>query len=542
MSGRQLVDSLAQASLDAAQAAQEAQYLAQRSTSNHLQAPAAPMQSFLPGMPLSPCRQLEHIDELLSTAPLFQADKHSESNELSELLATLILAIQRERGSTAGWIAGSGRFFSQDVRQFRVDTDSVLIEFDLTSIHSIHQALQVLREWAGESVKASPCAERVYTSLSAYTSLIQAVLAVQERVYAESGRQHVAYIAHLKETSAFQRGVLSGVLSLPSSALSSLPERCSADFTILLHRQRSLVACLEKVLPVYWLRTFAHSLRLDGTELDLFKETSVTPFDEQTASKEACVQNQWDIHTRHVDSLHAGELELSELHLPVSHSCSLHPNRPLPAEEMNYLSTKEDPEAHAFGMGAYSLATAPLIAQSPAHIPTFLLPRGEVCLCQPVREPSLLIDLTILRGHAREQVGQLLPAMFDERNPRGLPAILREIEACISRQDDARAQTFTHKLFARSQADQLHRSLNTETFSTEALPHDPTLGILPLLPSPLPPPPPPPHYIKSYPIQPDVTPPTSPHPIQPISQPENPSPAHASPRRLAQPRQTPTPA
>ena len=386
----------------------------------------------------TPRYQLEHeVEALLSAFPLFQAFKHSQSKNP---LATLIHAIQRERGSTAVWIANGGRLFLQEVLRFRGDTDTVLAEMDRSSIHSIHLAIQVLRERSGLSVKAPPCGESFYISLCAYTSLIKVLLAVQEKMHTERGREHLTTIAHLKETSAFQRGILSSILSLPSSAISSLPVHCSVDFMRSLHWQRSFVAHLETTVPLYWLRKLAVSLRLDGTELSWLNEKSVTLFDEQTASKEARVQYQWHLHTRHVDRLHAGELELSELHLPVSQSCSIHPNPYLPPKEMRHLRTENN------------LTVNMLTPLTCPRIPAFLYLVGEV-ITPPLREPSLLIDLTILRGHDREKVGQLLPAMFDERNPRGLPATLREIEVCIHRQDDARAHKFTRHLFAQSQAE-----------------------------------------------------------------------------------------
>lgn len=171
---------------------------------------------------------------------------------------SLVQRLQRERGATAAWVAGSNTVNLQVFLPCQCGTGSLVADLrrrtDKVAPGDLEPELRTLRKLA-DRVGSNPseCARAFCSTLTGYSKLIKDV----------SGRAFdkmtpmVLTVAKIKEYFAQQRGFIAGVGCLPDAALAALPPRMLVFF---LQVQEELsLATLQAV----------HMARANGGKVDL---------------------------------------------------------------------------------------------------------------------------------------------------------------------------------------------------------------------------------------------------------------------------------
>ncbi|KOO34293.1 protein kinase 2 [Chrysochromulina tobinii] len=167
--------------------------------------------------------------------------------------------------------------------------------------------------WRGTAAGSGAGRAQVfYAVLRAYSALCEEVLQLVERqVWHESGgslwASSISKFARLKESTAYMRGFLTGVIALPERAVPALPPRAFADLVICASNQKAYQDSLRTSAPPRLLQLMAKGFTIENPELAQAHLRLMTEFDLHAIRTALTVRRCWDLYTEHVDKLQAIE-------------------------------------------------------------------------------------------------------------------------------------------------------------------------------------------------------------------------------------------
>ena len=140
------------------------------------------------------------------------------------------------------------------------------------------------------------------------------------QVWQESGgslwASSISKFARLKESTAYMRGFLTGVIALPERAVPALPPRAFADLVICASNQKAYQESLRTSAPPRLLQLMAKGFTIENPELAEAHLRLMSEFDLHAIRSALTVRRCWDLYTEHVDKLQGIEAAvLSELQI-----------------------------------------------------------------------------------------------------------------------------------------------------------------------------------------------------------------------------------
>ena len=274
----------------------------------------------------------------------------------------LLHVLQRERGVTCAWVASGGSlaYFGKLVVDFRAKTDAagpppgmlhrLILQREAVDAEVRRATIAPAADSSTDAAAAAAVAAAVaaappaadsparpaadagadgtrasvfYNVLRAYSSLCEEVLLQSERQVllertGSTSAASIATFARLKESTAYMRGFLTGIVALPEDQVGLLPSRAFADLVVCVSNQRAYQESLQASAPPPLLVVMADGFNIENAELAEAHWQLVSDFNLK-ALRSAFpgtlgVQRCWDLYTEHVDKLHAIEAALLEHH------------------------------------------------------------------------------------------------------------------------------------------------------------------------------------------------------------------------------------
>lgn len=236
--------------------------------------------------------------------------------------SALLHQVQRERGVSCGFLSSIGAIEYFDVPTFRSRTDSTnqtdMYVDQLTSVRTlVDTSIDEIR--SQESSDPAALANSFYNAFRSYSDICNDLLSAQEVMLAvhdeDATRTHdpinqtMCVFSRFKESVARQRAFLCGALALPDEAIPVFSTRAFADLVVCVHEQRAYEQQLEDSSPAALRALIRPGLR-KPPQLAKVQEVLEAEFDVMAVRAILTVQECWEVHSEHVDTLRRLEILL----------------------------------------------------------------------------------------------------------------------------------------------------------------------------------------------------------------------------------------